>query len=281
MAARHYCRAMSGKHHIDATAEPITRDDLCTDLRALGVAAGAALVVHASLRRIGWVVGGAESVIRALMDVLTAEGTLVMPTFSGQLSDPAAWRDPAVPAGWVETIRGHMPPFDPARTPTRHMGAIPEAFRTWPEVYRSGHPAQSLTAWGRGAENLVSNHGLDWPLGPDSPLGRLRERSGQVLLIGVGHDRNSTLHLAETGARRRRAITRLIPIARARGGVDWVEINDVADDRGRLFPALGAAFEASGKVRTGRLGQAEARLMSQRALVDFALPWFEQALGGT
>ena len=261
--------------------EPVTPDRLRADLRALGVAAGAALVVHASLRRIGWVVGGAESVIRALMEVLTPEGTLVMPTFTGQLSDPAAWRDPPVPAGWVETIRDHMPSFDPARTPTRHMGAVPEAFRTWPEVTRSGHPAQSLAAWGRGAKELVADHALDWPLGPDSPLGRLRDRGGQVLLIGVGHDRNSTLHLAETQARNRRPITRQVPVARNGGGIDWIQIDDVIDDDGCLFPALGAAFEASGQVRIGPLGRAEARLMSQRALVDFAVPWFEQALNGT
>ncbi len=250
---------MTGKHRHDATAEPIERDGLRADLRALGVQPGAALVVHASLRRIGWVVGGAESVIEALMEVLTPEGILVMPTFTGQLSDPAA---------------GH---FDPLRTPSRDMGAIAETFRKLPGVTRSGHPAQSLAAWGRGAGDLVADHALDWPLGPDSPLGRLRERGGQVLLIGVGHDRNSTLHLAETLARNRRTITRRVPVARG-GGVDWVEIDDVADDRGRLFPALGAAFEASGPVRIGPIGQAEARLMSQRELVAFAVPWFEEML---
>ena len=245
--------------------EPVTPDRLRADLRALGVAAGAALVVHASLRRIGWVVGGAESAIRALMDVLTPEGILVMPTFSGQLSDSAEWRDPPAP-------------FDPAHTPSHDMGAMAETFRNLPGVHRSAHPVQSLAAWGRGAEALVADHGLDWPLGPDSPLGRLCDLGGQVLLIGVGHNRNSTLHLAETRARHRRAITRQAPVARARGGVDWVAIDDVADDNGRLFPALGAAFEATGKIRVGQFGQAEARLMSQRALVEFAVPWFEEAL---
>ena len=248
--------------------EPETRDRLCADLRALGVTMGAALVVHASLRRIGWVVGGAESVIQALMEVLTPEGTLVMPAFSGQVSDPAAGSDPPQP-------------FDSAHTPSQDMGAIAETFRKLPEVHRSHHPLESLAAWGRDAEALVADHGLDWPLGPDSPLGRLHDRGGQVLLIGVGHNRNSTLHLAETRARNRRAITRRVPVARNGGGVDWIEIDDVADDSGRLFPALGAAFEASGQVRIGPLGQAEARLMSQRALIDFAVPWLEAALEKT
>jgi len=244
-------------------------DDLSRDLRELGVAAGATLVVHASLRRIGRVAGGAESVIRALMDILTPEGTLMMPAFSGQLngpvSGPAESRDPPQP-------------FDPVQTPSQDMGAIAETFRKLPGVYRSNHPVQSLATWGGHAEELAADHGLDWPLGPDSPLGRLCARGGQVLLIGVGHNRNSTLHLAETRARSRRSITRRVPGGSDNAVAEWVEIDDVADDNGRLFPAVGKAFEAAGGVRIGPLGQAEARLMSQRALVEFATPWFEEAL---
>ena len=137
------------------------------------------------------------------------------------------------------------------------------------------------TAWGRDAEALAANHGLDWPTGPDSPLGRLCERGGQVLLIGVGHNRNSTLHLAEAFACHRRSVTRRVPGAGHGAALEWIEIDDVADDNGRLFPDLGATYEATGAVRIGPLGQAEARLMSQCALVEFAVPWFEEALGGT
>ena len=97
----------------------IAADDLCRDLRTLGVAAGTALVVHASLRRIGRVAGGAEGVIRALMDMLTPEGALMMPAFSGQLSDPAE-------------SRNRPQTFDPVRTPSQDMGAIAETFRNCP-----------------------------------------------------------------------------------------------------------------------------------------------------
>ncbi|MHA1153856.1 MAG: aminoglycoside N(3)-acetyltransferase [Alphaproteobacteria bacterium] len=259
----------------------ISADDLCRDLRALGLDAGAALVVHVALRQIGWVAGGAASIIHALMVVLTPAGTLVMPTFSERLCDPAEWYDPPAPAGQVAIIRAEMQLFDPVRTPTQNMGAVAETFRTCPGVHRSHHPMQSLAAWGRGAEELTAGHELDWPLGPGSPLDRLCEMGGQVLLIGVGHNRNSTLHLAETRARHRRTITRRMPVARDGGGIDWVETDDVADDNGRLFPALGAAFEATGQVRVGAIGGAETRLMSQRALVDFAVTWFEDNLGAT
>jgi aminoglycoside 3-N-acetyltransferase len=262
---------------IARTRSPRTRETLGRDLRALGVEPGMPLLVHAALGQIGWTVGGAESVIRALMDVLTPDGTLAMPSFSEQLSDPAGWSNPPVPQAWIEVIRAYMPAYDPLRTATRDMGRIAEAFRTWPDVKRSGHPTASLAAWGRHADEIVARHALDWPLGDETPMGAFYDLDGHVLLIGVGYNRNSSLHLAETRAKHLRTTRRTIPVARG-NRVDWVEIKDVVDDESRLFPALGAAFEATGQVRIGPLGSADARLMSQRALVDFAVRWLDQAL---
>ncbi len=267
---------------IARTPEPRTRDTLGRDLRTLGVEPGMALIVHASLGQIGWTVGGAACVIHALMDVLTPDGTLVMPSFSEQLSDPAGWSNPPVPDAWIDVIRAHMPAFDPVRTATRNMGRIAEAFRTWPDVKRSGHPTLSLVAWGRHADELVATHTLDWPLGDETPMGAFYDVDGHVLLIGVGYNRNSSLHLAEARAVHPRTTRRAIPVARGNGaggnGVEWVEMMDVVDDESRLFPDLGAAFEATGRVRMGPLGSAESRLMSQRALVDFAVRWLDEAL---
>jgi aminoglycoside 3-N-acetyltransferase len=216
-------------------------------------------------------------VIEALMEVLTPDGTLMMPAFSEQLSDPIQWRDFEVPDPWLDPIRRHMPPFDPRRTPTQDMGRIAEEFRTWPGVERSGHPIVSLAAWGRHKERLTAKHSLDWPLGEESPLGAFYELDGHILLLGVGHDRNSSLHLAETRATHRRTTRRRVPV-HGNGGVEWLEIMDVADDLGRLFPRLGADFEATGQARLGRVGSADSRLMPQRALADFATAWFDREL---
>src|SRR5262245_46777721 len=109
--------------------QPInTPASLIADLVALGVRPNSILMVHSSLGQVGWTVGGAVTVIRALLEVLGPQGTLVMPAESPQLGDPAGWNDERVRPEWYATIREHLPVFDPLTTPTT-MGAIPEAFR--------------------------------------------------------------------------------------------------------------------------------------------------------
>jgi aminoglycoside 3-N-acetyltransferase len=262
---------------IDRTPAPRTRTGLAQDLSALGVTPGMTLIVHASLARIGLVVGGAPAVIHALMDVLGPDGTLVMPSFSGGLTDPATWREPPVPTEWHAVIRANMLPFDAARTPTRLMGQIAEQFRRWPGVKRSSHPVTSLAAWGRHAQYLVERHSLAWSLGDETPMGRLYELDGWILLLGVGHDRNSSLHLAETRAVHGRRKQRRMPIERD-GRVVWEDFPETDDDRGRLFPLIGGDYERAGAVRIGSVGSAESRLMQQRALVDFATAWLDRKL---
>src|SRR5512143_4030923 len=129
---------------IDRADAPRTRASLAADLLALGVAPGMTLLAHSSLSALGWVAGGPVAVIQALMDVVTPYGTLVMPTFTSDNSDPAMWGHPPVPAAWVPVIREHTPAFEAAITPTRMMGRIAELFRTWPGALRSDHPQSSF-----------------------------------------------------------------------------------------------------------------------------------------
>ena len=135
--------------------------------------------------------------MQGLLDALGPDGTLVVPTHTSGNSDPASWANPPVPEDWWPVIREQMPAFDPRITPSPHMGAIAEVVRTWPGACRSGHPQVSFAAVGPQAEAVTAGHALESGFGERSPLGRVHELDGDVLLLGAGHGSNSSLHLAE------------------------------------------------------------------------------------
>lgn len=268
---------MQGRGMIAATPTPRTREGLARDLAALGVRPGMTLLVHSSLRSIGWVCGGAVAVVQALMDVLTEQGTLVMPTHSANLSAPERWVAPPVPKEWIPIIRASMPAYDPAVTPTWFMGRIPELFRTMPGVVRSDHPTVSFAAWGRHRKAVTEGHALDYGLGESSPLARIYDLDGWVLLLGVGYEVNTSFHLAEFRAGIRRIVQEAAPVTEG-GERAWRTYNEIEYDD-ESFEEIGEAFEREGKVRTGRVGSAAAKLFRQREAVDFAADWLATHCG--
>ncbi|UCF32490.1 MAG: AAC(3) family N-acetyltransferase [Phycisphaerales bacterium] len=259
---------------------PATVESLTADLVALGVERGMVLIAHTSLSSLGWVCGGPVAVIAALEQALGPEGTLVMPTFSGDLSDPATWKNPPVPEDWWETIRETTPPYDVRLSPTRGVGLVPETFIRRPGVRRSAHPLVSFTAWGAEAARITDAHALDFGFGTQSPLARVYDLEGSVLLLGVGHAANTSLHLGEY-----RALYPGCPVVQngapvlAAGVRKWVTIQDIDVDDSD-FEVLGADYEqGGGLVRRGCVACAEAQLIPQRSLVDYATHWIAEHRG--
>ena len=266
---------------IEETENPRTQASLVADLRGLGVEAGMTLLVHASMSKLGWVVGGVVTVIRALQEVLTTEGTLVMPAHSTQYTDPSRWENPPIPEAWWGIFREEMPAFNPATTPTRMMGTIAENFRTWDGVLRSNHPHFSFSAWGKQAETVTADHAFGFGMGKASPLDKLYELDGHILLLGVGHINNSSLHLAEHITPHTVWHTQGAPLLVV-GKREWVEFEEV-EMPDALFDleGIGADFEKETKfVKIGQIGSAESRLFRQRPCVDFALKWIERKVAG-
>lgn len=260
---------------VDRTDEPVTTERIAEDVRGLGIEAGDVVLVHSSLSALGWVSGGAPAVVDALMGVVTASGTLAMPTHSTQLSDPRHWQNPPIPEDWQEAMRETAPPFRPELTPTRGMGAIVDCFRDYPGVLRSDHPTTSFAAWGADAESVVADHAVDSPMGDESPLARLYDLDASVLRLGV--DANTSLHLAEYRAEYDTAFETSggpVLVDGERRWVTWEE-PEGADD----FREIEDAFEAEHGFVRGPVGEAEATLLPQRALVDFAVEWMEANRG--
>jgi len=233
------------------------------------------LLVHSSLSALGWVVGGEQAVVEALRDAVGEDGTLVMSTQSWQLCDPAYLNARDVPREWWPAIRDHLPAYDPATTPTRTMGAVAELFRTLPATVRSAHPHRSFAAAGRRSAQVTAVHELDSPAGERSPLRALYDLDAYVLLLGVGHEKSTVLHLAEHRCEYpgKHTVRNGAPLTvdGVRRWVEWTELW-VADDD---FEEVGEAFAAeTGLTRIGTVGDARVQLLPQRAVVDFAAGWF-------
>jgi aminoglycoside N3'-acetyltransferase len=220
----------------------ITRDELTGQLRALGVAPGGVLVVHTAFSKVAPVDDGPRGLIDALRTVLWPEGTLVMPSMADDDDQP----------------------FDPAASPCAGMGVVAETFWRLPGVLRSDSPHAFAAAGPRAAE-ITAPHPIDVPHGPDSPVGRACALDGQVLLLGVGHDADTTIHLAELLAGVRYRLPAHATVMR--GGqpvrVDYGE-NDCCCAR---FALVDGWLDAAGTQRRGVVGHAEARLARARDVV--------------
>ncbi len=265
---------------ISNTKTPNTVKTIIDDLKQLGIKKGDILLVHSSLSKIGWIAGGTVAVIQALMEVLTEEGTLVMPTHSGDYSDPKNWSNPPVPEFWKDIIRNEMPAFDPKTTPTRGMGRIAETFRNFPGVLRSYHPHSSFAAWGKLANEITKDHSLKNSLGEGSPINKMYKLKTKIMLLGVSHSNNTSLHFAEYKSKypNKKIEQQGGPVKDGAGRkwIFWEDINLDADD----FKQVGEDFEADRSYflnfNIGKIGNAETRLVDQKILIDYAVEWMEK-----
>jgi aminoglycoside N3'-acetyltransferase len=256
---------------------------LADDLRRLGVTAGDRLMVHASLRAIGPVDGGADGVIDALKVAVGPDGTLLM-TLGAR--DDWAWVNERPERDRPQLLHD-AEPFDHLVTPADpDVGVLAEVFRNRPDTIVSDHPEGRFGACGALAHALVGNVPWDDYYGPDSPLQRFVEAGGRVLRLGADLDTMTVLHYAEYLApiaskrrvRRHRVVT----------GTDGPELRviECLDDSDGIvehpgedyFAVILRQYLTTGRPAMGVVGRATSELIDADDVVEFAVKWMAENL---
>lgn len=228
---------------VSVTEHLVSHGRLRQHLRDLGVRPGSVLLVHTAFSKIRPVEGGPQGLILALTDAVGRDGTLVMPSMSDDDDHP----------------------FDPATTPCRELGVVADTFWRLPGVLRGNSP-HAFAATGPAAATIVAPQPVKIPHGPDSPVGRVHDLDGWILLLGVSHDGNTTVHLAEglAGVRYRRPKHATVLRDGAPVRVDYGEIDHCCE----RFVLVDEWLDQARAQRRGVVGHAEARLVRSRALVE-------------
>jgi aminoglycoside 3-N-acetyltransferase len=248
------------------------------ELRALGLPPGGVVLVHCGMRAVGAVEGGADALLRAIRDALGDAGTVVVPAQTpGNSLTSRAYR--AATAGMTPGERARyedaMPGFDRGTTPSQGMGVFAETVRRHPEARRSAHPQTSFAAVGAAAGEVVRVHDLDCHLGSRSPLGALYRLGATILLIGVGMDKCTALHLAEYRLEPPPALMNFSCFVIENGERRRREFAAPSLDDSD-FTALGDDLLLQPWTRQGRLGSAAAYILPIVPAVDHAVNWFEK-----
>ena len=267
------------------TALPvITRSRLVSDLSRLGISSGDTLMLHASVKAVGWIVGGPDTVLRAILDVLGPTGTLMMYIKCEEpLNEIDDW-----PEDRKKAYLAECPPFDPHRTrANRRWSILTEYVRTLPGARCSDHPEARVAAVGAKADWITSDHPLQFGYGAGSPLEKLCDVGGKILLLGPLFDSLTILHYAEhiADVPDKRTERYRWPVLRD-GKREWIAFEQfdtssgIADwPDGGYFQRIAKEYMARGRHAEGRVGAADSYLFDARSLADFAIEWLENQFG--
>ena len=247
-----------------------TSEDIISTLRELGLSAKNTACLHVSLSSLGFVPGGPRTIIESVLKVLDG-GTLMMPTYSGDLSDPREWKNPSVPDTWINRIIQSTPAYCEKTTPTRGMGLVAEYFRSFPGVIRSKHPQSSFSAIGKQAKKIINPHHLDNRFGPKSPLGRLYSMNGWVILMGAPWDTVSLFHLTQHLVSWQKKIFKKTPIKK-KGLKVWQTYHDIEYPIGWFKDAVHMLINC-GIAKSGFIGKARTVLFQSKSAVDHIVDW--------
>jgi aminoglycoside N3'-acetyltransferase len=261
-----------------------TVDELIGDLRRMGIGQGDLVMVHASLRAIGPVDGGADGLLDALSATIGPDGTILM-TLGAR--DDWGWVNERPERERAELLDG-SPPFDASTTPADpDVGVLAEVFRTRPGTVVSDHPEGRFGASGAFADRLVADVPWDHYYGPGSPLERLVDAGGTILRLGADLDTLTVLHHAEylVELPRKRQVRRHRVVTGPDGpDVRTIECLDDSDGivdhpDGDYFPMILTEYLGAGRaLAAGRVGAATSELIDAADVVAFGVDWMSRHL---
>ncbi|MBA2649462.1 MAG: aminoglycoside 3-N-acetyltransferase [Legionella sp.] len=258
----------------------INRQALVQQLKTLGLQTDDSVMLHASVRAIGAVLGGPDQIILAVMDAIKPSGTLMM--YVGCEPEYEAVGRSELSLEDEKMILESCPPFDftTARA-RRDYGTLAEFFRSLPGVVCSENPGARMAALGGQAFLFTKNHSMDYGYGLQSPLAKLYENNGKILLLGSDLDQITLLHYAEAIApiQDKRIVRFKVPLLRE-GNRVWYDIEEYDTGLGirlwpdRFFAQIMEMFFQKNAVQSKKIGNANSYLIEAKALVDFAVTIF-------
>jgi aminoglycoside 3-N-acetyltransferase len=260
----------------DVIQQMLTKSQLVDGLRLLGVSDGSVIEVHSSLSSFGYIPGGAQTVVDALIEAVGFDGTIVMPAQTYGNSEPSRWRHPPIEPSLFNQLRMEYPAFDPRVSEIGFMGAIADNLRLRAGTMVSNHPNGAFMAHGKYAKWITQTHPIHFAFSMASPLGKLLDLRANILLLGVGYDNCTALHLAE-------AQTNIRPIIINGGSVDseagkqWRKFLDYDYDSDE-FVEIGKKLEEYELVRKFKIQNAECKLFSFPEALSVAIGYFKEKM---
>ncbi len=253
----------------------LSKKEIVEILKANGLESGMIVEVHCTLPKLGYVIGGAQTVVDALMEVVGYQGTILMAMHSLENSEPTFWENPLTDYELVPKVRESMPAYHRKESDAFQMGEVAQNFRRREGVVISSHPSHAFAAWGKYAKFLCNHQSLHFCLSEESATARLAELKASVLLLGSGYDQCTCMHLAEYRSDVRPIVMQGASVEQ-KGVRIWKQYLDIAMDSSE-FVSIGQLMEKNSLVTQFKLGEGECRLFLAETAVSVAERYFKKA----
>ena len=238
----------------------LTKEELVKELRLLGLSRGMLLLVEADSDRLPYLVGGEQALVDALMEVVGYEGTIVCASFTSELLDPACIPECPFPYESWEEIRCNALPYQPKLSLPKYSDPFVRQFLRNDGIVRSYHPLYSFAAWGKYAKVICRRHPLHFGLNEESPLGRICDLNGYVLLLGTSFEKACIHALAQYRSQRLPICIRRLPVEK-NTSLLWKDVLDYRLDHSRIS-AVQEMMEDRRTISYSYLGNARITLFS-------------------